>query len=113
MARKPRRKESPSTDLVRALSQWLSPKTRPRQRLFHRIRISGPAREFLNGLPQPDQHAFAELLLKLDANPIAHARLIVPNRGLYAATFRGAATHTVLFEFNFAESGLIRIADIH
>ena len=77
------------------LWEWLFGAAHVRRRgpFVRRVRVSGEVREFLFGsaCTGEDRMAFAELLLRLDGNPLEHSRAVLPPEppGLRWAPFGG------------------------
>lgn len=90
--------------------EWLSGGEPPRKRLFVRtIVLSGPVRTFLEHCRHEDAFAFADLLLRLDADPFKHSENL---SGLAPGMrWAGIPGYTVVFTFDPAKD-LIRIASV-
>jgi hypothetical protein len=93
---------------------WLFGSPRRRPRLFvRRIRISDAALSYVQG-PDCDQvarWAFAELLLRLDSNPIEHSDRLATAPAVPGLRWPKFAGRTVILQFVLAED-LIRIVSI-
>lgn len=104
----------PSGQVSGQISGQTSGQTSGTRRLFHRsFQVSSHVRRFLGGADEPTRLAFAELLLRLDADPLTHSDAVLhppeaTRQGLRWATF--GVAHRAYLTFDPAHDRLCIIS---
>jgi hypothetical protein len=81
--------------------EWQAEPTSLRRRLLHRqLHVSGEVLAYVRGCSQKDMAAFADLVLRLDANPIQNSEAILTSIGPPGLRWARFSDHLVTFQWD-------------